>query len=67
MDAAAPRRNSWLACPSCGHKVGRARTCDIEFKCKYCGYEFEVIIKPVRRTDESSAKLPEPHVGSHLS
>jgi len=45
MEPVVPRRNSWLACPNCGNKVARARYCDIEFKCKGCGFEFEVIIR----------------------
>lgn len=40
------RHNSWLACPKCGHKVARVRTCDAEFKCKHCGHEFVAIIGP---------------------
>jgi hypothetical protein len=47
MESGGSRRNSWIACPNCGHKVARVRTCDIAFKCKHCGYEFEVIIGPV--------------------
>jgi len=46
MESGSSRRNTWLACPQCGHKVAKAKTCDIEFKCKHCGYEFEVIIGP---------------------
>ena len=56
MESGASRRNSWLACPACGHKVGRARICDVEFKCKYCGHEFEVIIGPVHRADPASGQ-----------
>lgn len=42
--AGATKRNTWVACPSCGHKVARVRTCDMECKCKYCGCEFEAVI-----------------------
>ena len=45
------RRNTWLACPCCGHIVARARTCDVQFKCKSCGHEFEVIIRSVTSMD----------------
>lgn len=44
MEPDASRRNSWIACPKCGHRAARVRICDAEFKCKYCGCEFEVII-----------------------
>jgi DNA-directed RNA polymerase subunit RPC12/RpoP len=37
-------RNSLLACPECGRRVLRFRFCDAEFKCKYCGCEFVVIV-----------------------
>lgn len=38
------KRNTWVACPKCGHKVAKVRTCDMELKCKHCGCEFEVVI-----------------------
>ncbi len=38
------RRNTWVACSKCGHKVAKVRTCDMEIKCKHCGHEFEAII-----------------------
>lgn len=61
MEGGATRRNSWLACPNCGHKVGRARTCDVEFKCKYCGHEFEVIIRSLPPVESVVLKTqPEP-------
>lgn len=44
METVATKRNTWVACPECGHKVGKARTCDMEFKCKNCGHEFEAVI-----------------------
>jgi hypothetical protein len=46
MDKDATRRNSWIACPKCGHKVARVRMCDMDVKCKHCGHEYEVIISP---------------------
>ncbi len=60
MEVGASRRNSWLACPNCGYKAGRARICDIEFKCKNCGHEFEVIIRPVVRVEPTAVKTSEP-------
>lgn len=53
MDPDQSSRNSWLACPRCGHIVARVRTCDAEFKCKYCGYEFEVMIRPFASGERS--------------
>ncbi len=38
------KRNAWVACPQCGHKVAKVRTCDMEVKCKHCGHEYEVVI-----------------------
>lgn len=38
------KRNAWVACPKCGHKVARVRTCDMEVKCRHCGHEYEVVI-----------------------
>ncbi len=61
MEGGATRRNSWLACPNCGHKVGRARTCDVEFKCKYCGHEFEVIIRSLPASRVPSSSKPSPN------
>jgi hypothetical protein len=62
MDSASSKRNTWLACPGCGHKVARVRTCDIDFKCKYCACEFEVIIGPsAPPASEQSSRLPADH------
>lgn len=38
------KRNSWIACPRCGHKIAKARFCDIELKCKNCGHVFVAFI-----------------------
>ncbi|MBI4370391.1 MAG: hypothetical protein HY547_09205 [Elusimicrobia bacterium] len=38
------KRNTWIACPKCGHKVARVRICDMELKCKRCGHKFEAVI-----------------------
>ena len=46
MESVAIRRNSWVACPKCGHKVAKVRTCDMELKCRQCGHEFEAVIGP---------------------
>jgi hypothetical protein len=51
MEADAARRHSWLACPKCGHRTCHARVCDIAIKCKYCGCEFEAIIRIVGNHD----------------
>ena len=40
METVATKRNTWVACPECGHKVAKVRTCDMEFKCKHCGHEW---------------------------
>jgi hypothetical protein len=45
MESANERRNTLLACPECGRRAGRARVCDMDFKCKNCGCEYEVIIR----------------------
>lgn len=58
METGASRRNTWLACPGCGHKVARARVCDVEFKCKHCGFEFEVIIGPAAPADPPRSPPP---------
>lgn len=60
MDVSARRRNSWLACPGCGHKLAKVRTCDIEFKCKHCGHEFEVIIRSLQSTTIGTSQALEP-------
>jgi DNA-directed RNA polymerase subunit RPC12/RpoP len=44
MDEVTTKRNTWVACPKCGHKVAKVRTCDMEVKCKHCGHEFEAVI-----------------------
>lgn len=49
MEAVETKRNTWVACPNCGRKVARVRTCDMEFKCKHCGHEFEAVIGPSSR------------------
>jgi len=54
MESGSARRNTWLACPNCGHKVARIRICDCEFKCKHCGYEFEALIRPITPNDNSA-------------
>ena len=46
MDAGDARRSSWVACPKCGHKVAKVRTCDMEVKCRQCAYRFEAVIGP---------------------
>jgi len=46
MNEVTTKRNTWVACPKCGHKVAKVRTCDMELKCKHCGYEFEAVIGP---------------------
>lgn len=48
METVTTKRNTWVACPKCGHKVARVRTCDMELKCKQCGHEFEVVINSSR-------------------
>ena len=40
------RRRSIITCPACGHMEVRARTCDIEMKCRRCNYRFEAVIGP---------------------
>lgn len=55
METVSTKRNTWVACPECGHKVGKARTCDMEFKCKNCGHEFEAVIGASRPPKEKSA------------
>ena len=49
METVATKRNTWVACPECGHKVAKVRTCDMEFKCKHCGHEFEAVIGSPRQ------------------
>ena len=68
IDSGSYKRNSWLACPRCGHKVAKAKTCDIEFKCKHCGYEFEVIIGPIpaQAPDEGPRSSADPETKSSL-
>ena len=46
MGPANARRSSWVACPKCGHKVAKVRTCDMEIKCRQCSYRFEAVIGP---------------------
>jgi hypothetical protein len=46
VDAGDARRSSWVACPKCGHKVAKVRTCDMEVKCRQCSYLFEAVIGP---------------------
>jgi DNA-directed RNA polymerase subunit RPC12/RpoP len=46
VDAGSAKRSSWVACPKCGHKVARVRTCDMEIKCRQCSYRFEAVIGP---------------------
>jgi len=53
------KRNTWLACPRCGHKAAKVKTCDIEIKCKNCGQEFEAIVHPY--TETSAEETPKPH------
>lgn len=48
MEAIAARRNTWVACPNCGKKVAKVRTCDMEVRCKNCGHEFEAVIASAR-------------------
>jgi len=60
MEGGIVQRNSWLACPNCGHRVANARTCDIEFKCKHCGFEFEVIIRASAAPAQPQQSLPPP-------
>ncbi len=50
MDAGDARRSSWVACPKCGHKVAKVRTCDMEVKCRQCSYLFEAVIGPSGET-----------------
>ena len=56
MDTGDSHRNSWIACPHCGHKVARIRTCDAEFKCKHCGHQFEVIIRSILPANSSHSQ-----------
>ncbi len=44
MKEQASRRTGWVACPKCGHKVARVRSCDMEVKCERCGHEYEAVI-----------------------
>jgi DNA-directed RNA polymerase subunit RPC12/RpoP len=44
MKGETAKRNAWVACPKCGHKVAKVRTCDMEVKCRHCGHEYEVVI-----------------------
>jgi hypothetical protein len=48
----ASKRNAWVACPQCGQKVARVRTCDMEVKCRACGHEYEVVIASASRLRE---------------
>ena len=56
METVATKRSTWVACPKCGHKVARVRTCDMELKCKSCGCEFEAVISlsPGSRSPEEA-------------
>lgn len=53
MDEVTTKRNTWVACPKCGHKVAKVRTCDMEVKCKHCGHEFEAVIASSPRIKDS--------------
>ena len=53
MEPRGSRRQTWLACPACGHTLAKVCVCDIEFKCKYCGCEFEAIIALVPHSGPS--------------
>ena len=44
MSVPPSKRNAWVACPQCGQKVAKVRTCDMEVKCRHCGHEYEVVI-----------------------
>ena len=46
MDTENHRWRSWVACPKCGHKVAKVRSCDMEVKCQQCSYVFQVFIGP---------------------
>lgn len=59
MDTGNSKRNTWIACPRCARKLARVRTCDIEFKCKHCGHEFEVIINPTLNRDNERSSNEE--------
>jgi hypothetical protein len=56
------RRRSIITCPECGHMEVRARTCDIEMKCRRCNYRFEVVIGPFAEPvcDQSDSVSGEP-------
>jgi transcription elongation factor Elf1 len=57
------RRRSIITCPMCGHMEVRARTCDIEMKCRRCSYRFEAVIgpfaEPVCDQNEASSSKPD--------
>lgn len=59
------RRRSIITCPACGHMEVRARTCDIEMKCRRCNYRFEAVIGPSAETvcdqNENSSSKPDVH------
>jgi hypothetical protein len=46
MDANISKRKTSIYCPKCGHLEVKARTCDIEMKCRRCHYQFEAVIRP---------------------
>jgi phage FluMu protein Com len=48
--AGRPKRRTAICCPKCGHLEAKARTCDIEMKCRRCNYIFEVVIGPSTET-----------------
>ena len=50
MEAGSAKRCSWIACPKCGHKVAKVRTCDMEMKCRQCSYRYEAVIGPSAET-----------------
>ena len=59
MNEVTTKRNTWVACPKCGHKVAKVRTCDMELKCKHCGCEFEAVIS-VSPISKNTQDKPEP-------
>jgi hypothetical protein len=56
MDTGSYRRRSWVACPKCGHKVAKVRSCDMEVKCRQCSYLFEVVIGPTLEMVQDSVE-----------
>ena len=46
MEVGRAKRGSWIACPKCGHKIAKVKTCDMEIKCQQCSYRFEAVIGP---------------------